>query len=103
MPVPPVLRRMRRHTSAPVIPPNAISSTNTSGLVCGLWQCSIATAGEPVLHMTRKSLETAEIIAHIASKANGSLSNTPIRIARAETPTISSCLMPLIVAMPTAG
>lgn len=77
LPVPPLLRRMRRHTSAPVIfPPNAISNTSASGLVCGLWQCSIATAGEPVPHMTWKSLDTAEIIAHIASRANGSLSNT---------------------------
>ena len=59
-----------------IFPPNAISNTSASGLVCGLWQCSISTAGEPVPHMTWKSLDTAEIIAHIASRANGSLSNT---------------------------
>lgn len=36
------------HVSARDFFPNAISNTSASGLVCGLWQCSIATAGEPV-------------------------------------------------------
>ena len=77
LPVPPLLRRMRRHTSAPVIFfPTPYPTPAHPAWYAGYGSARSPLRANPCPRMTWKSLDTAEIIAHIASRANGSLSNT---------------------------